>query len=174
MIEEDIDILQHNLQVSEETIFELLHCLLHNLGQRSTQIPDNLFNTDDSRTAWEGTLCLFLKGMISFWRLHIYNQFYFADQFAHRLQPFRATVLRSLDEDKGAISRVIEEIRGEDVGYTLEEKAENLPMLLSTNSIRDSFISFRQLLDTSPDIAFDFPVLPMLIELMPNIRILRL
>jgi hypothetical protein len=62
-VENNVEILRHNLQSNEEITFELLDCLVFNIGNHAlTTLPDSNFQTEDQRSAWERDVCLFIKG----------------------------------------------------------------------------------------------------------------
>jgi hypothetical protein len=67
----------------------------------------------------------------------------------------------------------MQEIRENDYTYTEEQKNENLPLLLSCTPSTASMAHFKLLFDNVLQHANDFPVLPILLSMVDDIKVIR-
>eukprot|EP00026_Physarum_polycephalum_P000039 Phypoly_transcript_00039.p1 GENE.Phypoly_transcript_00039~~Phypoly_transcript_00039.p1 ORF type:complete len:2184 (+),score=253.33 Phypoly_transcript_00039:2045-8596(+) len=156
-MENNLTILGQNLQQNEEITFELLECLTHNIGRNMASVfPNSNFLTEDQRSGWERNMCSFIR-----------------EQREKELPKLRAEVLRRIDADKGAQSSIMDEIRGGEFEYTIKQKNENIPLLLSCDPVANDLAHFKRFLANTPEYAEKFPVLSILLSMTEEINIVR-
>lgn len=79
-------------------------------------------------------------------------------------------MLKRIDEEKGIQSAILNEIRDVDVEYTEAEKAENIPLLLAVTNDK---INFKLAFNNKLEYAAQYPILPIVLSMLEEIRILR-
>ncbi len=168
-----MDRLSQLTQTNAELNFEYFNCIVSNL--RTDIMPDGRFHSEDERANWERNVCMHFQGNRDSIKIKYKINSIFLGQRDH-IREIQEALLKSIEEDVGIRSIVMEEIRGTYEYKDVQNRNKNTPFLLGTYLIdsNDILQTFRIFLGAPQHIA-DFPIASHLffVGVIEDIKLLR-
>jgi hypothetical protein len=149
--------------------------LFSTLGTKQEQyFQIQIFKRKINEQPGKGTCVYFSKvGNIIQMQYKISDYLLLTEQRENVLPKLRAEVLRRIEANQGVQSSIMDEIRGVDFKYTPSQKNENIPLLLSCEPISNNLVHFKLIFNNSLKSAAEFPVLPLVLSMIEEIKIIR-